>query len=282
MFDVQINDIALIAEEFKTMEKKRILIVGLEEAEVQGIKEKLDFGYLISHYDMLPKIKLIEGELFVESSSVPDKYFLVHKVIFHGIFEDDFDFITLLSLWNGPCLPTALGMMDLRQRIPGLVRSLSVSKFNGIKRGMVIGSQEYIAENEAVAKWGIWHCGEDKNKFTGKWESTETSVIEEFIVGEAVRIMIVGDKHWQIRLTGETWLKSIHNADSGEMEVDEDLLLDSQNIARHFNLQVVGVDYMAGANGQKYLLEVNHIPNVTVFPFVNEVFLEFAGEWILS
>lgn len=264
------------------MDKKRLLIVGLEENEVTSIKGKLDFDYLVVHYDMLPKIKLVEGKLFVESPTVPDKYLLVDKVIFHGIFETDFDFITLLALWRGPCLPDALGMMDLRQRIPGLVRALKVSKFNGIKRGMAIGQQEWNSPTEVVAKWGIWHCGEDKHKFSGIWKSNESSVIEEFIEGEAVRIMIVGDKYWQIKLTGDTWLKSIHNEGSWEMPVDEDLLYDSKNIANHFNLETVGVDYMVGKNGQKYLLEVNHIPNVTVFPFVNSVFIDYAVKWILK
>ncbi|GAA4201609.1 hypothetical protein GCM10022289_15280 [Pedobacter jeongneungensis] len=262
------------------MEKKRILIVGLEIHEVNAIKENLGFEYLIVHYDMLPNIKLIEGELFVESSTIPDKYLLVDKVIFHGIFETDFDFITLLALWNGPCLPNATGMMDLRNRIPGLVRALNISKFSGTKRGMLINEQEYFTDKEVVAKWGIWHCGEDKNKFTGEWKSNETSVIEEFIEGEAVRIMLVGDKYWQIKLTGTNWLKSIHNEGSWEMDVDADLLQDSKNLAKHFNLQTVGVDYMIGLDGRKHLLEVNHIPNVTVFPFINQAYIEFTKNWI--
>lgn len=264
------------------MEKKRILIVGLEETNVQTIKQSLGFEYLIVHYDTLPNIKLIEGSLWVESPSVLDKYLVVSAVIFHGIFEHDFDFISLLALWNGPCLPNASGMMDLRQRIPGLARALSVSKFNGIKRGMLIGSQEYVADNEVVAKWGIWHCKEDKHKFTGNWTSAETTVIEEFITGEAVRIMLVGDQYWQIKLTGDTWLKSIHNEGSDQMPVDDDLLEDSRNIARHFKLQTVGVDYMVSSDGEKFLLEVNHIPNVTVFPFVNKAFTAFSTHRILS
>jgi hypothetical protein len=264
------------------MDKKRVLIVGLEESEILIIKQSIGFDYLLVHYEVLPKIQLIEGNLLVESSTTPGKYLSVDIVIFHGIFADDFDFITLLALWSGPCLPNASGMMDLRHRIPGLVRALSVSKFSGIKRGMVLGGEEYFAESEVVAKWGIWHCGEDKNKFTGSWKSAETSVIEEFITGEAVRIMIVGDKAWQIKLTGDTWLKSIHHQDALEMELDNELLSDSRNIAKHFGLQMVGIDYMVSSDGNKYLLEVNHIPNVTVFPFMNKAFLEFSKEWIMT
>lgn len=64
------------------------------------------------------------------------------------------------------------------------------------------------------------------------------------------------------------------------MAVDEELLNDSRNIARYFDTPIVGVDYMVGHNGEKYLLEVNHIPNVTVFAFVNEAFIEFSRNWI--
>jgi hypothetical protein len=92
--------------------------------------------------------------------------------------------------------------------------------------------------------------------------------------------MLMGNKHWQIKLTGDTWLKSIHNDGSWQMEVDEELLTDSKNIAAHFNLPMVGVDYMVGKDGSKHLLEVNHIPNVTVFPFINEAFVTFIPNWV--
>lgn len=263
------------------MDKKTVLIIGLEKQDVQAIKQQVGIGFIILHYEMLPKIKLVSGNLFVESLSVTDKYLPVDKVIFHGIFEDDFDLLTMLTLWNGPCLPNAQGMMDLRQRIPGLARALQITKFGGIKRGMVIGAQDWFSHEEVVAKWGIWHCGDDKHKFKDTWTSTETSVIEPFITGEAVRIMIVGDQYWQIQLTGDTWLKSIHNAGAKEMELDPELLEDSLAIARHFKLEAVGVDYMVGNNGERYLLEVNHIPNVTVFPFVNAAFKDFAVQWVV-
>lgn len=47
-------------------------------------------------------------------------------------------------------------------------------------------------------------------------------------------------------------------------------------------LKIVGIDYMIGHDGNRYLLEVNHIPNVTVFPFVNEAFLRFAVKWVVA
>jgi hypothetical protein len=260
------------------MEKKRILLIGLEEREINYIRQAVSF--LVVAYDMLPNIKLVEGTLWVESTQIPDKYLEVDKVVYHGIFDQDYDFITLLALWGGTCLPNAQGMLDFRLRHAGLVRAVQVSNFGKLPRGMSLKNQMWNAQSDTVAKWSNWHCGENKHRFVGEWQPTEPTVYEPFIVGEAVRIMIIGEQFWQIRLTGENWLKSIHHDEAGEMSAEADLVADGFKIAHHFNMQMVGIDYMVAETGEKYLLEVNHIPNVTVFPFVNEAFLQYAVEWI--
>jgi D-alanine-D-alanine ligase-like ATP-grasp enzyme len=61
-----------------------------------------------------------------------------------------------------------------------------------------------------------------------------------------------------------------------------ELAADARAIAEHFDLQVVGIDYMAGEGGMFHLLEVNHIPNVTVFPFMRSAFLDLAAEWVAN
>ncbi|MEN9611946.1 MAG: hypothetical protein RLZZ628_2760 [Bacteroidota bacterium] len=129
-------------------------------------------------------------------------------------------------------------------------------------------------------KTTILVVGLEKKEIATLRQNLGLGYVEEFIHGEAVRVMLVGDKYWQIKLMGETWLKSIHHDDACEMPVDKALLEDTQNLARHFNLEIVGVDYMVGYNGEKYLLEVNHIPNVTIFPSMNEAFLEYARHWV--
>lgn len=260
------------------MDRKRLLLVGLEENEVVAIKAQVN-GLVIA-YDTLPAIRLREGLLEVESKQVPGRYLLVDKVIYHGIFEDDFDFITLLALWGGPCLPDAHGMMDCRLRHSGLVRALRVSRFGMAPRGMSIRPEDWHSDHEVVAKWGNWHCGENKHRFTGSWATSEPTVFEPFFQGEAVRIMLIGGKAWQIRLTGDDWLKSIHHADSAGMEMDAELLADTRALAAHFHLHVCGVDYIVAHDGSKHLLEVNHIPNVTVFPFVRDAYIELAVDWV--
>ena len=91
--------------------------------------------------------------------------------------------------------------------------------------------------------------------------------------------MLIGQQAWQIKLEGEDWLKSIHHPQAQAMPIDPELLADTQKLAQAFQLAVIGVDYMISKTGEKYLLEVNHIPNVTVFPFVNEAYLDYAINW---
>jgi hypothetical protein len=135
---------------------------------------------------------------------------------------------------------------------------------------------------ESVAKWGNWHCGENKERFTGAWDCAEPTVIESFVTGRAVRIMLVGDRHWQIALTGDDWRKSIHPDDAHFTPVDPALLDDARRLAAHFGLEMVGVDYMVGDDGTRHLLEVNHIPNVTRFPEIRQAYLDFVAEWVAS
>ncbi|WP_315789580.1 hypothetical protein [Fischerella sp. JS2] len=262
------------------MQKGRVLIVGLDEPEVSAIRDRLDC--MTVAYEYLPNIKLVEGKLLVESRTHASRFLPVDRVVYHGIFDNDFDFLTLLALWGGPCLPDANGMMDCRLRHSGLVRALRVTKFGNMLRGMSINGETWYAEYTTVAKWGNWHCGENKAKFAGSWTPPETTVFEPFIAGEAVRVVLIGSRFWQIRLTGDDWLKSIHHPDAAEMPVDEELLADTRELAKYFNLATVGVDYMINTQGNKYLLEVNHIPNVTVFPFIREAFIDLVSQWCTS
>jgi hypothetical protein len=256
----------------------RVLLVGLDRPESEELRAKLTCASVA--YATLPVIKVEGGVLLVERPGTMGQFLPVDKVVYHGIYENDFEFIQGLALWGGPCLPNAVGMMRCRLRIPCLAEALTVTRFGGMKRGWGNGGTLVRGEGPSVAKWGNWHCGENKERFEGAWEAKEVTVVEPFIEGEAVRIMLIGERYWQIRLTGETWLKSIHPDDAAFMEVREELLADTRALARHFDLAVCGVDYMIGKDGVPRMLEVNHIPNVTRFEEVRGAFLEMARAWV--
>src|SRR5437764_9893687 len=241
----------------------RLLIVGLDEPEVVALRERLS-GPIVQA-EMLPRLQLRRGRLFVESPDADGRFLAVSRVVFHGIFEDDLPFLTALALWGGPCFPQARGMMDCRLRLPCLVRALKVTRFGSLARGFADRGTEFVADTEMVAKWGEWHCGENKERFTGRRSAEVPTLFEPFIDGEAVRIQLIGARAWQTRLGGDDWKRSIHHPTAAMTPIDPELLDDARRLQAHFGLEILGVDYMVGHDGSKYLLEVNHIPSVTAF-----------------
>ncbi|MEO1287073.1 MAG: hypothetical protein AAFV93_04840 [Chloroflexota bacterium] len=150
----------------------------------------------------------------------------------------------------------------------------------GFPRDYATANTRISTKHNAVAKWGNWHCGENKERFNSSWIGDEPAIVEPFLDGDAVRIVIIGDRHWQIKLEGDDWLKSIHHETANFMPVDEELLEDTRRIQSAFGLQVIANDYIVTNTGERYLLEVNHIPNVTRFPEIWEVFRDYTVQWL--
>lgn len=257
---------------------KRICIIGLDRNLVEIIKKE-HFGSII-HHETIPKYVVNNGILYVERSNSVGML-PVDKVIFHGIYEDDFDFITALTIWGGDCYPNAYAMMNCRLKLPCLARALRVSNFAD-KRGFVSPNTAVNVQELSVAKWGNWHCGENKAKFDDNWKSTEAAVIERFFDGESVRIVSIGNNHLQIKLEGDDWLKSIHNDKADFMPIDKALLEDTLKIKKAFEMDMIANDYIVGNDGHKYLLEVNHIPNVERFEVVRDIYMKEILAWIKS
>ncbi|PSB39880.1 hypothetical protein [Chamaesiphon polymorphus] len=258
---------------------QRVCIVGLEEHEVSEIQSALEFGIGIVAHQALPQIVVRDGKLLVASRQKPGLV-EVTRVVFHGIYEDDLEFLAALALWGGSCLPSPRGMMDLRLRLPGLVRALEHTRFGLPLRGYASPKAEYHTETERVAKWGNWHCGKNKERFEGIWQSEDPCIVEAFIPGQSVRIVLIGDKYWQIKLEGDSWLKSIHAPNANFMEIDRELLADTKNIAKAFGLELIANDYIVTDRGTKHLLEVNHVPNVSRFPEIWAAYRDYTTAWI--
>jgi hypothetical protein len=256
----------------------RVCLVGLDEPEHAAITARLRVPVLV--HETLPKILVQDGRLLVEAHR--GGYLAVARMVFHAIFEDDVDFLAALALWGGPCLPGALGMMDCRLRLPGLVRALRHTRFGAPPRGYAAPGAAFQAPGEWVAKWGNWHCGENKARFTGEWTSADPCLIEPFFAGQAVRVLVIGDRHWQIRLEGAGWLKSLHAADADLIPVDEELLADTRAVGRALGLELLANDYIVTPEGTRHLLEVNHVPNVTRFPEVWEAYRDFVAQWVAA
>lgn len=258
--------------------KERLCLIGFDEPQIDQFKQQ--FGKNVIAHSTLPHYKVIDGELFVdrEFSSFQTR---VDRVIFYGIFENDFDLLVALSLWGGACYPNPVGMMNCRLKHACLVRALKVTNFPGEGRGFLSAGETAELPRDSVAKWGNWHCGENKERIQGKWQAEFSSTIEPFFEGNVVRVIKIGDQIRQIQLTGDDWKKSIHGAGAGFMSVDEELAEDTCRLAEHFDVELIANDYVVG-KADKYLLEVNHIPNVTQFPEIWDLYFEEVSRWCLG
>jgi hypothetical protein len=130
------------------MSSERILLVGFDAPEAKDLRGRLPFECVC--HEMLPRIVVERGRLFAESPR-GGRYLSVSRVVFHGIFEHDLEFLAGLALWGGPCFPNPAAMMDCRLRLPCLVRALGHTRFGG-PRGYASSGAEYEAEGDAVAK----------------------------------------------------------------------------------------------------------------------------------
>lgn len=254
-----------------------VCMIGLDEPEHSAIRARVSVPVLAR--ETLPRMVVRDGQLLVEPPSGAG-YRPVSAVVFHGIFEEDHDSIAGLALWGGPCLPSARAMMDCRLKLPCLVRALELTRFGAPPRGYASPGAEYPTETERVTKWGNWHCGENKARFRGSTVLEESSIVEPFLVGEAVRVVVIGDAGWQIRLAGDDWLKSIHDDRAALMDLDADLWADTRAVARGLGLDVAANDYIRTQDGVPHLLEVNHVPNVTRFPEIWEAYADHVVDWI--
>jgi len=253
-----------------------ILTVGLERAEVAELRPRVS-APIIAH-EMLPKVQIRAGELFALRS---DRYEFapISKVVFHGIFENDLPILAALALWDGPCLPGAHGMLDCRPRIANLARVRRVSRFASLPRGCADAGTDFTVESDMVAKWGERHCGEGKERVSAPLRVDESTLFEPYIPGDAVRVQLIGERAYQLRLGGTDWKKSIHGDDTAFTDPDPELVADTQALADHFGLPVCATDYIVTPTGDKHLLELNHIPNVTQFAEMRAAYLDFATAW---
>src|SRR4051794_10934940 len=93
-FIILLSDAAseVFAEEVKGM-AERTCFIGLDQPESDELRRLCSSPSVA--YPMLPRIKLLGGQLFVEASEGL-RYLPVSRVVFHGIFEHDLDFLAAL------------------------------------------------------------------------------------------------------------------------------------------------------------------------------------------
>jgi hypothetical protein len=89
--------------------------------------------------------------------------------------------------------------------------------------------------------------------------------IEPFFKGTSIRSLIIGDDTFGIRVENDrSWIKNSEGADVYEHELSQSMIDHSRSVAKHFGLEIAGVDYIVNVEGEHFL-EINYCPGITGF-----------------
>ena len=118
-----------------------------------------------------------------------------------------------------------------------------------------------------VLKTGNSHRGIDKFLIKNKdefpsWEGIAT--IEPFFEGASVRVLLIGDQFFGTRIDNEeSWIKNSPGADISDYYPGKTLVQHAKAVAKYFELDIAGVDYIVDSRGDFHFLEINQFPGIS-------------------
>jgi hypothetical protein len=251
-----------------------LVTIGLDPALVDSLRQRLEARVVA--YPAVPRVYSVDGQVRVESASVTGRWLEPGGVLFYGYFEDAGPARRALALASTPTFPDVGATLPLDERAMALLLALRADgRLSG--RGFVPSGVAVTVESEHVLKWGNRHCGEDKARVTGKVDPVGDAVIEPFVAGRSVRMLIVGDKAWQLHYESNDWRKNV-GATITVADVDLGLLARTRRTVDRLGLALAGVDYVVTGT-DAVLLEVNAYPGLEDLPDASEAFLGMAESW---
>lgn len=250
------------------------MTIGLDPAVVDSLRQRLEARVVA--YPAVPRVYSADGQVRVESASVTGRWLEPAGVLFYGYFENAGAARRALALASTPTFPDVGATLPLDERAMALLLALRAEgRLSG--RGFVPRGVAVTVESEHVLKWGNRHCGEDKARVTGKVDPVDDAVIEPFVAGGSMRVLIVGDKAWQLHYESNDWRKNM-GATITVADVDPELLARARHTVDRLGLPIAGVDYVV-TETDAVLLEVNAYPGLEDLPDASEAFLGMVETW---
>jgi hypothetical protein len=251
-----------------------LVTIGLDPAFVDSLRQRLEARVVA--YPAVPRVYSVDGQVRVESANVTGRWLEPSGVLFYGYFEDAGPARRALALGSTPTFPDIGATLPLDERAMALLLALRAEgRLSG--RGFVPRGVAVTVEIEHVLKWGNRHCGEDKARVTGKVDPVSDAIIEPFVAGMSVRLLIVGDKAWQLHYESKDWRKNV-GATITVADVNPELLARARRTVDRLGLAIAGVDYVVTGT-DAVLLEVNAYPGLEDLPDASEAFLGMAETW---
>ncbi|MEI7895317.1 MAG: hypothetical protein WCI05_19630 [Myxococcales bacterium] len=163
-----------------------------------------------------------------------------------------------------PCWPNPVALLAASGRHDAIDRCVA----EGLIDHRVVQSQFTSRPPLAfpyVLKVGEEHRGEGKYLIRAaedipRWEGIAT--MEPFFEGESVRVLLVGDRAFGVKvLNDHSWIKNSMGASFEPWEPDEAMVKHARRAAALFGLEIVGVDYVVDAAGFHFI-ELNPFPRL--------------------
>jgi len=128
-----------------------------------------------------------------------------------------------------------------------------------------------------VVKAGNYHGGFGKVLIDSeeKWQdvrdllfiSEDYVTIEPFIKYERdLRYLAIGDYVWAMVRKGRFWKANVHTTQFALIDPDEELVEQTKRLKNYLNADILGIDILETADGQRFFVEYNDIPGLSGFP----------------
>lgn len=163
-----------------------------------------------------------------------------------------------------PCWPDPAALLAVSDRHAAMARCLAA----GLVEHPVVQarwSREPLLPFPYVLKVGNEHRGEGKYLIRRaedivRWDGIAT--MEPFFDGESVRVLLLGDHTFGVRIRNEgSWIKNAPGASLEPWDPDPAVVDHARRAMRLFNLEIAGVDYVIDRSGPRFI-ELNPFPRV--------------------
>jgi hypothetical protein len=172
--------------------------------------------------------------------------------------------LRLLSDHAIPCWPAPAALLAASDRHAALGRCVAA----GLIEHPVVqahSTREPLLPFPYVLKIGEEHRGEGKHLIRSAgdippWDGIAT--MEPFFEGESVRVLLLGDRAFGVRIHNEgSWIKNSPGASFEAWEPGEAIAEHARRAMRLFRLEIAGVDYVIDKGGFRFI-ELNPFPRV--------------------
>ncbi|MCC7541199.1 MAG: ATP-grasp domain-containing protein [Deltaproteobacteria bacterium] len=254
-----------------------LVTIGLDAPIVEALN-KLDTHVL--SFPALPRTLTIDGRVYVESARKAGRLLRPRAVVYYGYFDGP-EAATVrraLAVAETPSFPSVRRTIMLDDKVLGLLATLGAG-LPRLDRGYFPPGDLPLFEGERVLKWGNRHSGEDKVRARSGYTLAQPALAEPFIAGTSERVLLVGDRVWQLRYESDDWRKNVHGIVE-PVEADPELVAIARRVASHLGLVVAGVDFIV-RDEVPHLIEVNAYPSLDDAPGAKDAFVaEITKFWM--